>query len=72
MGTHTAIVDKKNPLAYLKAIGGGIATGAFILSTYVQGDETLANVTTNEWLWVLIGTAGSFGITYIIPNKRTS
>lgn len=70
MADH-ALVTKSNPLAYLKAIGGGIATGAFILSTYVQGEETLANVTTNEWLFVLVGILASFGITYFIPNKQT-
>lgn len=64
-------VSKANPLAYLKAIGSSIATAAFILSTYVQGEETIANVTTNEWLFVFIGFLASFGITYFVPNKST-
>jgi hypothetical protein len=71
MGEHSVPTSKGNPLAYLKAIGGGIATGAFILTAYIQGEETFLDVTTNEWLWVLIGTLATFGITYVLPNKRT-
>lgn len=72
MGNHVAEVSKVNPLAYLKAIGSGFATGAFVLSTYVQGEETLADVTTNEWLFVFIAILASFGIAYVVPNKRTA
>lgn len=73
MADHEAktSVSKSNPLAYLKAIAGGIVTGAFVLTSYVQGPETLADVTTNEWLFVVIAIAGVFGITYVVPNRST-
>lgn len=64
-------VSKYNPLSYLKAIASAIVTGAFILTSYVQGEETLGDVTTNEWLFVVIGVGAAFGVTYIIPNKST-
>jgi uncharacterized membrane protein YdbT with pleckstrin-like domain len=69
-GTNTGTVSKFHPLAYLKAIASGIATAIFVLIGYVQGEETLHDVTTNEWLYVLLAVFLSFGITYYIPNKQ--
>lgn len=71
MGDHSPVVSKSNPLSYLKAIGSSIATGIAVLLSYVQGTETLADVTTNEWLFVILAILGSFGITYLIPNKSS-
>ncbi len=72
MADHEATVSRANPLAYLKSIAAGAGAGIWALTAYITGDETLLNVTTNEWLNVILAILSTFGIVYIVPNKGTA
>ena len=71
MADH-AVVSKYNPLAYLKALLSGIAAAVWSLTAYVSNSETLADVTTNEWLFTILAVLTTFGIVYVVPNKSTA
>jgi hypothetical protein len=52
-----------------KAIAGGLAALAGSLLLVITGNETLADVTTAEWLVCVVNTLGSYGIVWAVPNK---
>lgn len=52
-----------------KAIASSVVYAAFTLVQFVTGDETLADVTTQEWLLAVIGLGAAYGIVYAVPNK---
>lgn len=55
----------------LKAYGGGLAALIGSLLLVIQGNETLADVSTAEWLLVAINVLASYGIVWAAPNKPT-
>lgn len=67
MADHSTKVSQ--PLTYIKAILGGVGAAVWSLTAYVSGDETLADVTTSEWLFVTLAVLTTFGIVYVVPNK---
>lgn len=53
-----------------KAIASaGVAVAAYLIGVLEPG-ETLAAVTTSEWLGAVVFVGGGFGLTYAVPNKR--
>lgn len=61
-------------ISYIPTIAKAVAAGAAAvigsLLLVVSGDETLATVTTAEWLLVALNTLGAFGVTWAIPNRQ--
>lgn len=55
--------------ANAKAIGGGLAAVVGSLLLVVSGNETLADVTTAEWLLVAFNVLGTYGLVWALPNK---
>jgi hypothetical protein len=52
-----------------KAIAGGVGAAIGALLLVVTGNETLADVTTAEWLVVAGSILGNFGLVWVVPNK---
>lgn len=52
-----------------KAIAAALYIVGVNLLAFVTGDETLADVTTNEWIFVAVEVLGSYGIVYGVANK---
>ena len=52
-----------------KAVAAGLAAAIGSLLLVVSGDDTLASVTTSDWLLVALNTLGAYGITWAIPNR---
>jgi hypothetical protein len=52
---------------YAKAIAGGIAAALGSLLLVLTGNETIADVTTVEWIAVGVNVLGSYGIVYAAP-----
>lgn len=51
-----------------KAIAAGLAAAVGSLLLIVTGNETLADVSTAEWLLVAFNTLGAYGVTWRVPN----
>ncbi len=54
---------------YAKAIAGGAAALVGGLLLVVTGNETLADVTTAEWLLVAGQVLGTYGFVYAVRNQ---
>lgn len=52
-----------------KAVAALLAVIGFNLLAFLNGDQTLADITTREWILVGLEAAGFYGIVYAIPNK---
>ena len=52
-----------------KAIGAGAAAAIGSVLLVLQGNETLADVNTVEWLTVALNVLGAYGIVWAVPNK---
>jgi hypothetical protein len=51
-----------------KAIAAAISAALSALLLVVNGNETFANVTTAEWLSVVLAVVGTTGVVYAVPN----
>ena len=57
---------------YAKALVAGLATAALTLAGMVSGDDTITDVTFQQWLLVFGAFVAGLGITYITPNREPS
>lgn len=55
-------------LAIAKALAAALAAGIAALLLVITGNEGLTDVTTAEWLIVILSILGSFGVTWAVPN----
>ena len=53
---------------YAKAIAAGLYVAGVKVLTFLTGDETLADVTTKEWVTVGVEVLGAYGVVYAVPN----
>ena len=51
-----------------KALAAVLVVTGTTLLVFITGNETLADVTTQEWLIVVIETLGVYGVVYAVPN----
>lgn len=66
-----------NPyLLYLAKVAKAIAAALVCAAAYLVGvlseDETLGDLTTVQWLGLVVFLGGAYGITWAVPNRRTS
>jgi hypothetical protein len=54
---------------YGKAIAALLYIVGVNLLFFITGDETFADVTVREWVFVGTEALGAFGIVYAVPNK---
>jgi hypothetical protein len=52
-----------------KAFVGSLTALLGALLAVLTGDETLAAVTTREWIWIASEALAVFGVIYAVPNK---
>lgn len=52
-----------------KALAGAVVAGAGYLMGVLPEQATLADVTTVQWLGLMVSVLGTFGIVYAIPNR---
>lgn len=57
-------------LTYLKAFGSGVMAGAAYLVGVLQGDQGLGDLTTVQWLGLVLFVGASYGLTAAVPNKN--
>lgn len=53
----------------LKALASAGVCAAAYLAGIVQGDDTLADVTTGQWLGLVVFVGAAYGITYAVPKR---
>lgn len=61
---------KLNPARYAKAVASALVAAATFLASVLTADETLADITTQQWLLCLVAVGASFGIVYQVRNKE--
>ena len=49
-----------------------VVCAAAYLVGILSGNQTLADVTTVQWLGLVVFMGGAYGITYAVPNKRST
>jgi threonine/homoserine efflux transporter RhtA len=54
--------------SYAKSIVAAVTAGGAALGTALADDT----VTTGEWVGVALAVLGALGITYVVPNAKTS
>lgn len=54
---------------YAKAVTALFYIVGVNLLVFITGDETFADVTVREWIFVATEAFGAFGIVYAVPNK---
>ena len=59
-----------NIASVAKAVAAGAAAAIGSLLLVVSGNDTLASVTTAEWLLVVLNTLGAYGVTWAVPNRE--
>ena len=53
-----------------KALVALLVCAAAYLVGILSGDQGLGDVTTVQWLGLLVFMGGAYGITYAVPNRR--
>lgn len=53
-----------------KALAATVVCAAAYLVGVLTGDQTLADVTTVQWLGLVVFVGAAFGITYRVPNRQ--
>lgn len=53
----------------LKAVGSAGVCAAAYLTGVLQGEDTLADVTTVQWLGLVVFVGAAYGITYRLPKR---
>lgn len=53
----------------LKAVAAAVVCAAAYLTGIVQGDSTLGDVTTGQWLGLVVFVGAAYGITYQVPKR---
>lgn len=56
-------------LTAAKAIGAAVVCGCAYLVGVLSTDDTLADVTTVQWLGLVVFVGGAYGITYQLPRR---
>lgn len=56
----------------LRAAASGVVAGAAYLAGIITGDQTLADVTTQQWLGLVVFLGGAYGVTYGRPARFKS
>lgn len=51
-----------------KAVASGVVAAAAYLFGVLSGDQTLADVTTVQWIGLVLFVGAAYGITYRVPN----
>ncbi len=54
---------------YAKAVASAIVTVAAYLVGVIPAEGGFGDVSTVQWLGAVVALAGSFGVTYAVPNK---
>lgn len=52
-----------------KAVAAMIVCAAAYLTGVLAGDQTLADVTTAQWLGLVVFMGSAYGITYALPKR---
>ena len=60
-------METLSPVA--KAVAGGLAALIGSLLLVLQGNETLSDVNTVEWLTVALNVLGAYGVVWATPNR---
>ena len=55
---------------YAKAVASLIVCAAAYLVGILSGDQGLGDVTTVQWLGLVVFVGAAFGITYGVPNRK--
>jgi len=53
-----------------KAVAALLVCAAAYLVGILSGNQTLGDVTTVQWLGLVVFMGGAYGITYAVPNRR--
>ncbi len=69
MTTPEETLSKFSLGKYSKAITAFAYIVGVNLLLFITGDETFADVTVREWIFVATEAFGAFGIVYAVPNK---
>jgi hypothetical protein len=64
-----------NPyLAYAAKVAKAIAAAVVCAAAYLVGilsdDQTLGDLTTLQWLGLVVFLGGAYGITWAVPNRK--
>lgn len=54
---------------YGKAIAASLTTAGLLLLGFITGDESFTDVSTREWIQIVIEVFGVGGIVYAVPNR---
>lgn len=66
----TTLNTLRDPRKYLKAIAAAVVAAAAYLVGVLSGDQGLGDVTTVQWLGLVVFLGSAFGITYQAKNAE--
>ena len=56
-------------LTAMKAVAAAVVCACAYLTGVLSGDQTLADVTTAQWLGLVVFVGAAHGITYFVPKR---